>query len=35
MSNSPVPCGGDSLGQCLRGLPLSEWAARCEAGKVP
>ncbi len=31
----PVPCGGDSLGQCLRGLPLSEWAARCEAGKVP
>ncbi len=31
----PEPCGGDSMGQCIRGLPLSEWEARCKAGKVP
>ena len=29
----PEPCGGDSMGQCIRGLPLSEWEARCKAGK--
>jgi hypothetical protein len=26
--------GRPSLGQCIRGVPLSEWEARCKAGKV-
>lgn len=30
----PAPCGGESLGMCLRGLPISEVEARCRAGKI-
>jgi hypothetical protein len=30
----PVACGGDQVGQCVRGLPVSEAAARCQAGKL-
>ena len=30
----PAADGKPALGQCIKGVPISEWQARCKAGKV-